>query len=82
MQAIQRKTGRTCAGEVLLDGHDLKTLNVKWLPSQIGLVNQEPALFAKTIRENLLYGKEEVTMDEVIAATFSHSFVTRFPRAL
>ena len=71
------------AGEVLLDGHNLKSLDLKWLRRQIGLVNQEPALFATSIRENLLYGKEDATMEEVIAAStaaFSHSFISRFPQ--
>ncbi len=68
-------------GEVLLDGHNLKSLDLKWLRRQIGLVNQEPALFATSIRENLLYGKEDATMEEVIAAStaaFAHSFISRF----
>nr|PNR36325.1 hypothetical protein PHYPA_022176 [Physcomitrium patens] len=70
------------SGEVLLDGNNLKILDLKWLRRQIGLVNQEPALFATSIRENLLYGKEDATIDEIIAATtaaFAHSFINRFP---
>lgn len=67
---------------MLLDGNNLKILDLKWLRRQIGLVNQEPALFATSIRENLLYGKEDATIDEIIAATtaaFAHSFINRFP---
>jgi ATP-binding cassette subfamily B (MDR/TAP) protein 1 len=41
------------AGVVKLDGHDLKELNLKWLRSQIGLVSQEPSLFATTIKNNV-----------------------------
>uniref|UniRef100_A0A0D3F972 MDR-like ABC transporter n=1 Tax=Oryza barthii TaxID=65489 RepID=A0A0D3F972_9ORYZ len=52
-------------GAVLLDGHDIKDLDVKWLRQQIGLVNQEPALFATSIRENILYGKGDASMDEI-----------------
>ena len=48
----------------MLDGHDIKSLELKWLRGQIGLVNQEPALFATTILENILYGKGDATMDE------------------
>ncbi|ODV91346.1 hypothetical protein CANCADRAFT_32011 [Tortispora caseinolytica NRRL Y-17796] len=44
------------AGEVLIDGHDISTLNVKWLRHQIALVSQEPNLFATTIFENIAYG--------------------------
>lgn len=43
-------------GRVLLDGHDLKDLNVRWLRGQIGLVAQEPVLFATSISENVAHG--------------------------
>lgn len=43
-------------GRVLLDGLDLKDLNVRWLRGQIGLVAQEPVLFATSIRENVAHG--------------------------
>lgn len=70
------------AGQVLLDNVDIKTLQLKWLRDQIGLVNQEPALFATTILENILYGKPDATMDEVEAAASAanaHSFITLLP---
>lgn len=44
------------AGVVRLDGVGLKDLNLKWLRSQIGLVSQEPTLFATTIRNNIAHG--------------------------
>lgn len=44
-------------GEVLIDGVDLKNLNLKWWRQQVGLVSQEPVLFAGTIAENIAYGK-------------------------
>jgi ATP-binding cassette subfamily B (MDR/TAP) protein 1 len=40
-------------GEILLDGKNIKGLQLKWLRSQIGLVSQEPALFASSIREKV-----------------------------
>lgn len=43
-------------GRVLLDGVDLRDLDLSWLRSQIGYVGQEPVLFATSIRENLLLG--------------------------
>jgi ATP-binding cassette subfamily B (MDR/TAP) protein 1 len=43
-------------GSVKLDGRDLRDLNVRWLRSQIGLVSQEPTLFATTIRGNIEHG--------------------------
>ncbi|KAJ3680674.1 hypothetical protein LUZ60_016952 [Juncus effusus] len=57
------------SGSIFLDGQDIKGLNLKWLRGQIGLVNQEPALFATSIRENILYGKDDATMDELNHAT-------------
>lgn len=55
-------------GSILLDGHNIKDLELKWLRQQVGLVNQEPALFATTIRENILYGKDDATLDEITRA--------------
>ena len=52
------------AGAVLLDGVDLKTLNLKWLRQQMGLVSQEPVLFVGTVLENISYGKEGATREE------------------
>lgn len=43
-------------GSIKLDGTDLRELNIKWLRSQIGLVSQEPVLFATTIRDNVAHG--------------------------
>ena len=43
-------------GVIKLDGVNLKDLNIKWLRSQIGLVSQEPVLFATTIKENVAHG--------------------------
>ena len=56
------------SGSVTLDGVDLKKLNVRWLRQQIGLVGQEPVLFAGTISENIAYGKPGASKDEVVAA--------------
>ena len=51
--------------QITLDGVDTRTLNLKWLRSQIGLVSQEPVLFATSITENIRYGREDATMKEV-----------------
>lgn len=70
------------AGQVLLDNVDIKTLQLTWLRDQIGLVNQEPALFATTILENILYGKSDATIAEVEAAASAanaHSFISLLP---
>ncbi|KAJ4728628.1 ABC transporter B family-like protein [Melia azedarach] len=70
------------SGNILLDGNNIKDLDLKWLRQQIGLVNQEPALFATTIRENILYGKEDATIEEITrAAKLSEamSFISNLP---
>lgn len=70
-------------GEVLLDGSDLRTLNVQWLRNQIGLVSQEPVLFKTSILENIKYGKRSATEDEAIMAAKmanAHDFVMEFDK--
>ncbi|ETV79211.1 hypothetical protein H257_07280 [Aphanomyces astaci] len=52
-------------GVVRLDGVDLKTLNPRWLRQQIGLVGQEPCLFAASIAVNIGHGKPGATMEEI-----------------
>ncbi|XP_068658070.1 ABC transporter B family member 19-like [Aristolochia californica] len=70
-------------GTISLDGHDLKTLQVKWLRSLIGMVGQEPALFAISILENVMMGKEKATKKEAVAACVAanaHSFISSLPQ--
>ena len=69
-------------GTVMLDGQDIKTLNLSWLRQQIGLVSQEPTLFSGTIAENIAYGKPGSSREEVEAAARSanaHDFILSFP---
>ncbi|CAH1444447.1 unnamed protein product [Lactuca virosa] len=69
-------------GEIFLDGYKIKKLHLKWLRSQIGLVNQEPILFATSIRENILFGKEGASMDDVVVAAKganAHDFIVKLP---
>ncbi|CAN6911083.1 unnamed protein product [Brassica oleracea] len=68
--------------EILLDGVPINKLQVKWLRFQMGLVSQEPLLFATSIEENILFGKENATMDEVVEAakaSNAHTFISQFP---
>ena len=70
-------------GEILLDGVAIDKLQLKWLRSQMGLVSQEPALFATTIKENILFGKEDADMEEVIEAakaSNAHNFICQLPQ--
>ena len=56
------------AGEVLIDGINLKEFQLKWIRQKIGLVSQEPVLFACSIKDNIAYGKDRATNDEIRAA--------------
>lgn len=48
----------------MLDGHDIRTLNLSWLRSQIGLVQQEPVLFNISVRDNIAYGDNTRTVPQ------------------
>ena len=52
-------------GAITLDGVDIRTLNLRWLRSQLGLVGQEPVLFEGTVGKNIAYGKEGASEEEV-----------------
>jgi len=67
-------------GTISIDGVDIKTLNLKWLRLQIGLVGQEPVLFQGTVAENIALGAPEgtVTDADIEAAARSanaHDFI-------
>ncbi|CAF3578851.1 unnamed protein product [Rotaria sordida] len=69
-------------GRVLLDGKDIKTLNVAWLRSHIGIVSQEPVLFTGSIEDNIRFGKQDATDEEVQAAAKmanAHDFIMILP---
>jgi ATP-binding cassette subfamily B (MDR/TAP) protein 1 len=69
-------------GDILLDGVNIKNLPPTWLRNQMGLVSQEPVLFATSIKENILFGKEDASMEEVIRAAKAanaHSFISKLP---
>ncbi|XP_059638895.1 ABC transporter B family member 15-like [Cornus florida] len=70
------------SGEILLDGINIKSLQLYWLRSQMGLVSQEPILFATSIKENILFGKEDASQDEIVQAAKAanaHNFITQLP---
>ncbi|KAH9291620.1 hypothetical protein KI387_043189 [Taxus chinensis] len=71
------------AGEVLIDGINIKKFQLKWIRQKIGLVSQEPVLFATTIKENLLYGKDGATVEEIKAAAElanAAKFINKLPQ--
>src|SRR5689334_15075503 len=55
-------------GRVLVDGHDLRDVTMHSLRSQMGIVPQEGFLFSGTIRDNIAFGRQSATLEEVAAA--------------
>ncbi|KAF2077589.1 hypothetical protein CYY_001130 [Polysphondylium violaceum] len=69
-------------GDIFLDGINIKEINVNCLRRHIGLVSQEPVLFAQTIAENIRYGNENATDQEIIEAcktANAHDFISALP---
>uniref|UniRef100_A0A3P8RBY9 Bile salt export pump n=1 Tax=Astatotilapia calliptera TaxID=8154 RepID=A0A3P8RBY9_ASTCA len=70
-------------GMVTLDGHDIRGLNIQWLRSLIGIVEQEPVLFATTIAENIRYGRPGVSDKDIITAAKeanAYNFIMDLPQ--
>ncbi|XP_050236256.1 ABC transporter B family member 4-like [Mercurialis annua] len=73
------------AGEVLIDGINLKEFQLKWIREKIGLVSQEPVLFTASIRDNIAYGKDGATTEEIRAAAElanAAKFIDKLPHGL
>lgn len=69
-------------GRITIDGKDVRTLTLKSLRTQIGMVQQDVYLFAGTIRENIAYGKPGASMEEIIEAAKRaniHDFIEELP---
>lgn len=70
------------AGQVLIDGRDIKGYSIRSLRSNIGIVLQESFLFSSSIKANISYGNPDATMEEIIAAAKraqAHSFIMELP---
>ncbi|MEL6344269.1 MAG: ABC transporter transmembrane domain-containing protein [Myxococcota bacterium] len=69
------------AGVIELDGVALTDFDPQWLREQVGVVSQEPILFATSIVENIRYGRPDAPMEDVIAAAKAanaHDFISEF----
>ncbi|GAB5491496.1 MAG: ABC transporter ATP-binding protein [Phototrophicaceae bacterium] len=76
------RTYDTSAGRVLIDGVDVREWNLESLRSQIGNIEQDIFLFSRTIAENISFGDDDATRDEVIDAAKkaqAHDFILTFP---
>jgi subfamily B ATP-binding cassette protein MsbA len=70
------------SGRVLIDGHDLRSVTLKSLREQIGIVPQESILFGGSVRDNILYGKLDASQEDLVQAAHSanaHEFIEKLP---
>jgi ATP-binding cassette subfamily B protein len=83
LAALLARLWEPTRGAILLDGQDLRQLELKSLRSRIGVVTQETYLFHATVAENLRYGRPDATDAEVIAAARAaqiHDFIATLPQ--
>ncbi|XP_072365307.1 ATP-dependent translocase ABCB1-like isoform X2 [Scyliorhinus torazame] len=69
-------------GMITVDGHDIRSLNIRHFRKLIGVVSQEPVLFATTIAENIRFGRADVTDSEIEMATKeanAYDFIIKLP---
>ncbi|EPB86558.1 ATP-binding cassette, subfamily B (MDR/TAP), member 10 [Mucor circinelloides 1006PhL] len=73
------------AGNIFIDDTSIKDINLRWWREQVGVVSQEPTLFAGTIAENIAYGRENATLEEIQdaavkanCASFINSFADKY----
>ena len=72
-------------GGIFLDGYDIRILNLRWLRSLMGFVQQEPVLFNLSIRDNIAYGdhSRQITQDQIETAAQManiHQFIISLPK--
>ena len=70
------------AGQVLVDGTDVRDLTITSLRANVGLVLDEPFLFSISVRDNIAYGRPDADLDEIIAAATAaqaHDFISELP---
>ncbi len=73
----------TNSGSITIDGLEIKQVTQRSLRRSIGYVPQEPLLFHRTLRENIAYGHDQASMDDVIAAAKlarAHEFIELLPK--
>lgn len=69
-------------GQILIDGVDLRTCTLHSVRGQIGIVSQEVVLFDDTVRNNIGYGRQGATTDDIMRAAqlaYAHDFIARMP---
>ncbi|KAF3624093.1 hypothetical protein T459_16010 [Capsicum annuum] len=72
-------------GEVLIDGINIKKFQLTQIRGKIGLVSQEPMLFGLTIKDNIAYGKDDATLEEIkdaVQLANASKFIDKLPQGL
>lgn len=70
------------SGEILLDGRDIRDIKLKSLREKIGFVHQDVFLFTGTVKENIIYGKRDAELEEIVEAAKNaniHDFIMTLP---
>ncbi len=83
MVALVDRFYEVSKGSVTIDGIDIRTVTQESLRKQIGVVLQEPFLFSGTVKDNIVYGREDATMEKVMEAAKAvgaHDFIMRFDK--
>ncbi|HNV23286.1 MAG TPA: ABC transporter transmembrane domain-containing protein [Candidatus Omnitrophota bacterium] len=69
-------------GDIFIDGHNLKSITQESLRKAVTIVNQEITIFTGTIKENIKYGKENVSFEDIVSAAKmanAHEFIEKLP---
>ncbi|XP_034477395.1 ATP-dependent translocase ABCB1 [Drosophila innubila] len=70
-------------GDLFFNGTNIKDININWLRERIGVVGQEPVLFGQSIYENIRYGREDATREDIEAAAAAANaaiFIKKLPK--
>ncbi|HYD17622.1 MAG TPA: ABC transporter ATP-binding protein [Patescibacteria group bacterium] len=82
VKLIQRLYNVT-EGRISIDGQDIAGVSMESLRKQVSLVPQDPALFHRTLSENIAYGRPDASQEEIVAAAkkaFAHEFIETLPK--
>ncbi len=82
LMSLLSRLAQPAEGRVLVDGIDVQEVTLQSLRHQISVVPQEPIVFSGTVAENILYGRLDATMDEVVRAAIAanaHEFILGLP---
>lgn len=80
---VDASSGGTPQGSVLIDGVDIRTVNLRSLRRQVGVVTQETVLFKRSVRGNITYGTSGIDEAQMITAAKrarAHDFIMRLPQ--